>query len=96
MTIEALVREVLGNAVELVQLGIVPERLYKPEEAAELLGIDSKRRVKTLAEIPEGLLPVTRIGAVGGLRRYYGRDLISYIRKCRTPGAPVPPLLQVA
>lgn len=85
---EVVVRQMLSEAIEHAALGIVAERLYKPEEAADLLGIDSKRKVKTLAEIPEELLPVTRVGAVGGLRRYYGRDLIGYIHRCRPAGAP--------
>lgn len=84
----ALVRQMVTEAIEHAQLGIVAERLYKPDEAADLLGIDSVRKVKTLAEIPEALLPVTRVGAVGGLRRYYGRDLIAYIHRCRSAGAP--------
>lgn len=93
---EDLLRQIVAEAIEHAALGIVAERLYKPEEAADLLGIDSKRKVKTLAEIPEALLPVTRVGAVGGLRRYYGRDLLAYVRKCRPAGAPFPKLDEVA
>ena len=85
---EDLVRQVVTEAIQHAALGIIAERLYKPEEAADLLGIDSVRKVKTLAEIPEALLPVTRVGAVGGLRRYYGRDLIAYIHRCRPAAAP--------
>lgn len=64
---------------EALREGIVPERLYEPYVAAALLGIRSKRAEKTLAEIPEAILPVQRVGPSGGLRRYYGRNLISYI-----------------
>lgn len=65
---------------EALREGIVAERLYKPHVAAALIGILSTRAEKTLADIPEDLIPVHRVGPSGGLRRYYGRNLLRYIR----------------
>lgn len=59
--------------------GIVAERLYEPHVAAALLGIHSQRADKTLAQIPEEMLPAQWIGPSRGMRRYYGRNLIAYI-----------------
>lgn len=63
--------------------GIAPDRLYTPEEAAALLAIQSERAVKTLGEIPKRLLPIVPVGPNGGLKRYWGRDLIGYIQAVR-------------
>lgn len=65
---------------EALREGIVAERLYKPHVAAALIGIDSIRAEKTLADIPEDLIPTHRVGPSAGLRRYYGRNLLRYIR----------------
>lgn len=64
---------------EVLKEGIVAERLYEPYLAAALLGILSERARITIGEIPEELLPVTRVGPTKGLKRYYGRNLIAYI-----------------
>ncbi|HET7234542.1 MAG TPA: hypothetical protein VFJ16_31305 [Longimicrobium sp.] len=53
---------------------IYPNRLYKPVDAARLLGIDSVRGVMTIGQIPD--LPKVRIGPNGGLVRYRGSDLL--------------------
>lgn len=59
--------------------GIVPNRMYKPVVAAALLGITSRRAAKTLSDIPEELLPVHWQGPNGGLKRYYGLNILRYI-----------------
>lgn len=67
---------------EALHEGIVAERLYEPYVAAALIGIVSERAEKTLADIPAELLPVHWVGPNKGLKRYYGRNLILYIRTC--------------
>lgn len=62
--------------------GIVRHRLYDPVVAAALLGIHSKRAPKTLADIPAELLPVHHVGPSGGIRAYYGHNLLAYIHRC--------------
>lgn len=75
--------------------GIVPDRLYEPYIAAALVGIRSKRAETTLAEIPAALLPVHRVGPTGGLKRYYGRNLLAYIRMTG-PVLDAEPILSIA
>lgn len=68
--------------------GIVPERVYPPDEAAELIGIQSTRRGKTIREIPPEMLPAVSVTPGGRIVGYYGRDLIRYVRQQRDRHAP--------
>ena len=63
--------------------GISPDRVYPAEEAAELIGIVSQRRAKTIRAIPVAELPFVRYGPNNGLIGYWGRDLIEYIKHHR-------------
>lgn len=63
--------------------GIIPNQLYTPDEAAQLLGLKSKRRTKTLGAVRPSELPVVWVGPNGGVKRYLGQDLVSYIEKRR-------------
>lgn len=89
-----LAAEKLAEKLAERMRGIVPERVYPPEEAAELLGIQSARRGKTIREIPPELLPPVSVTPGGRIVGYYGRDLIRYIRERR--GRNAPPLEEVA
>lgn len=73
---------------EATDSGIVPERIYPPEEAAELIGITSARRAKTIREFPPEILPAVPISPNGRRIGYYGRDLIRFIRERRPKHAP--------
>lgn len=55
------------------------DRCYPPEEAARLLGMQSDRAAKTLAECPD--LPYVPMGPKGGIRVYHGRDLLRFIEE---------------
>lgn len=59
--------------------GIVPDRVYTPDEAAELIGLRSGRRGKTIKSIPKELLPPIPILPSGRTYGYSGRDLLAYI-----------------
>lgn len=73
--------ELVGNV-----RGIVPERVYPPEEAAELIGITSERRAKTIRTIPADVLPYIEVIPGGRTIGYRGRDLIRYLDE-QTRGA---------
>lgn len=58
---------------------IMPTRMYSPDDAAELLSIESERRGKTIREIPQKLLPLVPLTPGGRLVGYLGSDLLAYI-----------------
>ena len=63
--------------------GIVGDRVYTPEQAAELIGIDSTRKAKTIREIPRELLPDVPVTPGGRTVGYLGSDLLAYVRSRR-------------
>lgn len=75
--------ERLVAAIRGCMEGIVPERIYTPEEAAELIGFRGERAGKSIREIPRDLLPLIPITPGGRIVGYYGRDLIGYIESRR-------------
>lgn len=89
MTREADVLELAAERLATLLVremrGIVPERVYSREDAAELLSMD---RPKTLAEFPPEVLPAVPLTPGGRRVGYYGRDLIRFIRERRDPKAP--------
>ena len=54
---------------------IIDERVYPPDEAAELIGLRGPRRGKTIREIDPTVLPRQPITPGGRLVGYLGRDL---------------------
>lgn len=60
--------------------GIAPDRVYPPDEAAELIGFRSTRRTKTMRDIPRALLPRIPLTPGGRIVGYLGRDLLDYIQ----------------
>lgn len=87
-----LAAEKLATKMAAQMRGIVPDRLYSREEAAELLSI---QRVQTVGEFPPEILPGVRNTPGGRGVSYWGRDLLRFIRERRAPGAP-PPMEDVA
>lgn len=86
-----VVEEIIARTVAAIardMRGIVPERVYPPDEAAELIGFRSVRRGKTLREIPAELLPPVPLTPGNGLWGYLGRDLIAYIEAQRMKANP--------
>ncbi len=79
----AVIERAAAQLAHMMQ-GIVPTRVYPPEEAADLIGIRSERRAKTIREIPPALLPFVRITPAGGRIGYLGRDLLAYVESQRT------------
>lgn len=74
------------NVVEALRgmlAGIVPDRVYPPDEAAELLGFRGGRAGKSIREIPSALLPLIPITPGGRIVGYLGRDLLRYIDERR-------------
>lgn len=66
--------------------GIVPERVYTPEEAADLCGWrgpDLKHPARSFREATRGRLPVVKLTAKGQRIGYYGRDLLRFIESQR-------------
>lgn len=57
--------------------GIIPERVYTPEEAAELIGFRCGRRGKTIKEIKS--IPYIEVIPGSRKRGYRGSDLIRYL-----------------
>lgn len=91
MSDQEILRAVVDRITETLtrqMRGIVPERIYPPEEAAELIGIVSERRAKTIREFPPEILPAVPVTPNGGRVGYYGRDLIRFIRERRPRSAP--------
>lgn len=58
--------------------GIVDERVYPAEEAAELIGLRGPRAGKTIREIPKGVLPRKPLTPGGKMVGFLGRDLRAY------------------
>lgn len=77
---EKRAEERAAKVAEALRVGIVPDLLYEPYVAAALLGMRSERGEKTLGEIPAAILPPHWVGPTKGLKRYYGRNLLAYIR----------------
>lgn len=71
------------EAVRGMLAGIVPDRVYPPEEAAELLGFRGPRAGKSIREIHDALLPLIPITPGGRIVGYLGRDLLRYIEARR-------------
>jgi len=68
--------------------GIVADRVYPPDEAAELLGYISPRAGRSLLELPPKVLPRVPVTPGGRVVGFLGRDLLQYIKDCRKSGAP--------
>lgn len=85
-TIELLI-ERSARKLALLMRGIVPDRVYSPDDAAELIGLTSSRRAKTIREIPAELLPFVRVTPLGGRVGYLGRDLLRYVEQQRHTSA---------
>jgi hypothetical protein len=64
---------------------ILPGAVYDAPEVAELLGL---QRVKTIYEIPETELAASWVGPRRGKKVYRGADVIAYLDRTRSPGAP--------
>lgn len=73
------IASMIGGMLE----GINPDRVYAPDDAARLIGIDSARRAKTIRQIPRHELPDISITAGGGKIGYLGSDLLNYVRSKR-------------
>ena len=85
--VEMLVRRAAEDLARRM-CGIVPDRIYPPDEAAELIGLRAERREKTIKEIPPELLPLIPITPMGKVKGYLGRDLIAYIEAQRLRANP--------
>jgi hypothetical protein len=63
--------------------GFVADRLYRPDEAALMLGIMSARQSKSLGTISRRELPMLWVGPNGGVRQHLGRDTLAvFSRVC--------------
>jgi hypothetical protein len=71
--------ELAAERLARMMRGIVPDRVYNPDDAAELIGIESERRGKTIREIPRELLPLVSVTPGGRIVGYHGRDLLNYL-----------------
>lgn len=80
--------DALAERIARKMAGIVPERVYSPEEAAHLLGMHADTASKRLKELPPEVLPTVPTSPKGKLKGYYGRDLIRYIHSRRDPRGP--------
>lgn len=77
------VAEKVAEKIARDMRGIVADRTYPPDEAAELIGLRSVRRAKTIRSIPPALLPYVRVTPEGGRVGYLGRDLLRYLEDRR-------------
>lgn len=77
-TVHAAVKDALGkHEIEnSPETEFDPWRLYKAEEAADVLGLDRA----TMYDIPETELPRCRVGPARGSTRWMGADLLAYAR----------------
>jgi hypothetical protein len=75
--------ELMDELVRLVATGIIPDRVYPPDEAASLIGFRGVRAGKSIREIPCALLPLIPITPGGRIVGYLGRDLIRYVEERR-------------
>lgn len=75
--------ELAAEKIARMNCAIVPTRVYPPEQAAELIGIVSDRRAKTIREIPLELLPFVNVTPGGGRIGYLGSDLLEYVKNQR-------------
>ena len=75
--------EIMDKLSEMVAQGIVPDRIYPPDEAAVLIGFRGERAGKSIREIPTKLLPLIPITPGGRIVGYRGRDLLRYIDERR-------------
>lgn len=80
----AALMEQVAEKVARDMRGIVPDKVYPPDEAAELIGLRSVRRAKTIRSISPKLLPYVKITPEGGRIGYLGRDLLRYLEERRT------------
>lgn len=86
MTEENLVELIVERAADKLaraMRGIVPDRVYPPDEAAELIGYRGVRGSKSIREIPRSLLPLIPVTPGGRIVGYIGRDLLRYIEQRR-------------
>ena len=60
---------------------VLPDALYDSVEAAQYLRL---RNPRTVREIPEEVLPRTRVGPTRGEIRFMGRDLLNYAEAGRS------------
>ena len=84
MSEEQAIERIINLAAERLarmMRGIVPDRVYSPDDAAELIGIESERRGKTIREISKKLLPPISITPGGRIVGYLGRDLLFYLEE---------------
>lgn len=72
---QSLVADAVREALE--GSSIQPMRVYTAEEAGNLLGFT---RWQTIYEIPECELPKCRIGPARRSVRYFGADLLAYLK----------------
>lgn len=56
---------------------VLPDALYDAHEAAQYLRL---RNARTVRDIPEEVLPVTRVGPSRKEIRYFGHALIEYAK----------------
>lgn len=68
------------------KIEVLPDALYKPIEAAEILGFSN--RPKTIYDIPESELVPTWTGPRRGRKMFRGRDILRYMDNGRPRGAP--------
>jgi hypothetical protein len=80
--IQRLIKET-AQAIADRMAGIVETRVYTAERAAELIGLESERRAKSIRKIPPELLPFVHITPGGGRIGYLGRDLLRYLEQQR-------------
>lgn len=86
-----IVRQLVEEIAERVarrMCGIVPERVYPDDEAAELIGYRSARGPQNLREVEPELLPRTPISPNGRVVGFLGRDLLAYIELQRSKANP--------
>lgn len=80
MTDGERVLELAAEKLARSMQGIQPDRVYPPDEAAELIGFRSTRRTRTIKDIPRALLPRIPLTPGGRIVGYLGRDLLDYIQ----------------
>lgn len=80
--------DVLAEKIAARMQGIVPERVYPPDDAARLIGLTGDRAGRTIREFPDDVLPAVPVTPGGKGKGYYGRDLIRFIRERRPVNSP--------
>lgn len=82
MSEQEAIEQIIQRTAELIardMRGIVADRVYSKEEAAELIGFRTERGPRSILEIPRKLLPVIALTPGGRNLGYLGRDLLKYV-----------------